>query len=419
MKFANLRFKSKSINNIGDNMQLMAIDYIYETMGVPQSEIVYIDKDKLDDYEGDYVVLPISMPLSDYSNEGMASRFSRYIIPVFLGLTLAKNTLSSREIDYYRNYQPIGCRDQKTLDLLRSYNLLAYLHGCITATLPLREPSDAQYNCVYLVDPEISVLDFMPRDLLDSSTTLSHSHRGDICPRSLMQEYYNKYKNSASLVVTSLLHCAVPCMAAGIPVILARKSISYRFGWLERLMPIYEPKSFANIDWYPSPILYEDHKQRLLQVSINRINEAFSKHNDAYNLSRFYEERPRKEYVNDAFEPIKASIDRVFSQSGVTLNYAIWGLTQISEIVFDYITQHYPTANLKSVYDSYKSFSFCGLTTLSPDLISLDRNEIIIGTSFGGYEYMANFLLSRGFTDENSIVWSPPNLSTPMSVSKH
>jgi hypothetical protein len=203
-------------------------------------------------------------------------------------------------------------------------------------------------------------------------------------------------------------------MAAGIPVVLARKSISYRFGWLERLMPIYQLENFADIDWNPSPIYYEDHKQRLLNVSIQRINDTLGKYNSIYSVSRFYEERPKSDYINDAFEPIRASIDKVFGQREAALNYAIWGLTQISELVFDYISQNYPESELTSVYDSYRSLSFCGHATQPPDLISLGRNEVIICTSFGGYEYMTNFLLSRGFSDENSIVWRPPNLSMPL-----
>ena len=55
VKFANYYFKGKSMNNIGDNMQILAIDYIYQQMGV-QDDIVYIDKNDLPTYEGEYVV---------------------------------------------------------------------------------------------------------------------------------------------------------------------------------------------------------------------------------------------------------------------------------------------------------------------------------------------------------------------------
>ena len=44
MKFANYKFNARGVNNLGDNMQLIAIDSIYERMGIPKEDIIYIDK---------------------------------------------------------------------------------------------------------------------------------------------------------------------------------------------------------------------------------------------------------------------------------------------------------------------------------------------------------------------------------------
>lgn len=410
MKFANLKFNSKSINNIGDNMQLIAIDHIYNQMGIEQNDLIYIDKDDLSSYYGEYVVLPVSMPLTDHTTNGIAGRFSKYIIPVFLGLTLAKNTLEKIEVEYYLQHQPIGCRDQKTLDVLRSYNIQAYLHGCITATLPLREPSVSPKS-VFIVDPAPELLPFIPEHILASSFRLTHSHLDIADPKALMHDYYSRYKTSASLVITSLLHCAVPCMAAGIPTILARNSISYRFGWLDKLLPLYDSSDFPFINWSPAPVSYEPHKQRLLDLSIKRIQDTFHKYSSLFAISWFYEDRSPKTYVNDALEPVIASIDRIFSSPRDSFDYAIWGLTQISDLVFDYISLHYPQARLVNIYDTYKQVSFKGLMSRSPEFISPDNNEIVLGTSFGGYVFIEHFLRTKGFTEDNSAVWRPTNIT--------
>ena len=175
MRFANLQFKSKSINNIGDNMQLIAIDYIYESMGINKDEIVYIEKEDLKNYSGDYVILPISMPMVDYSSNGMEGRFSDRIIPVFLGLTLAKNSLNNVEVSYYKRFEPIGCRDEKTLLLLRSYGIFSYLHGCITATLPKRVINKTEQKQIYLVDCDPHFEKYIPSSITSRATILTHS----------------------------------------------------------------------------------------------------------------------------------------------------------------------------------------------------------------------------------------------------
>jgi hypothetical protein len=41
MKYANYIFHARGVNNLGDKMQLIAIDSIYEQMGIPKEDIIY------------------------------------------------------------------------------------------------------------------------------------------------------------------------------------------------------------------------------------------------------------------------------------------------------------------------------------------------------------------------------------------
>ena len=58
---------------------------------------------------------------------------------------------------------------------------------------------------------------------------------------------YQEYQDNASLIITSLLHISTPCVAYGIPVILARDLISYRFSWLDKLLPIYSENDYEGV----------------------------------------------------------------------------------------------------------------------------------------------------------------------------
>lgn len=383
MKFANYKFNARGVNNLGDNIQLIAIDLIYKKMGIPKEDIIYIDKNETSTYKGEYVVLPVSMPLVDYSEGGISGRFSDYIIPVFLGLTLANDSLLTEEVTYYHRFEPIGCRDERTMNILRKYGVQSYLHGCITATFPKRATADKLFNKVFIVDVAPEVVPYIPKELIKYAEFLTHMHEDIDNPKALMQEYYNRYKKEAKLVITSLLHCSVPCMAAGIPVILIKKQISYRFGWLEKILTLYDFNDLQDIKWNPEPIEYENHKELLLRITINRLREVHNKYQHIYQLSSFYEQRDKKEYIVDAFEPIKRYIDRYFADYNKEYEYAIWGLTQMSSLTVNYISQHFPNAKLMHVYDTYRKLTFEGLLSESPEEIRKHPDEVVIITSNG------------------------------------
>ncbi|MEA4962853.1 polysaccharide pyruvyl transferase family protein [Lutispora sp.] len=406
MKYANYKFYAKSINNLGDNMQLIAIDEIYERMGIPKEEIIYIDKNEISTYKGEYVVLPVTMPLVDYIEDGVCGRFSDHIIPVFLGLTLIKDSLLPKEVAYYSRFEPIGCRDERTMNILRKYDIQAYLHGCITATLPKRSSEGKTFSKVFIVDVDSEILSYIPHELMENAEFLTHLHEKVDDPKALMQEYYNRYKNEAKLVITGLLHCSVPCMAAGIPVIVARNHISYRHGWLERLIPLYDKNDFFAIDWYPEPIEYEEHKKRTLQITMNRLRETYNKYESIYELSWFYEQREKKEYIVDGFESIKQYIDSHFTDKSKEYKYSIWGLTQTSIVTANYITQKFPNAKLVHVYDSYRKILFEGLYSESPEEIRNRPDEIILVTAYGA-NIMAKKLFDEiGKNEDSYFIWN-------------
>jgi len=385
MKYANYSFSARGVNNLGDNMQIIAIDELYKSMGISENEIIYIDTNKLDTYDGEYVVLPVTMPLVDYRVGGISGRFSQRIIPVFLGFTMVKDTLLPEEVVYFNRMAPVGCRDERTLITLRKYGIKSYLHGCMTATSSLRD-MNRKYDKVYIVDAPKEIEQFIPDCLLSKAVRRTHMHE---ClkenPKQLMQQYYDEYKNEAALVITSLLHCALPCIAAGIPVILVKSAdaVSYRFAWLEKLTNIYTGSEFEKINWNQQPVLFEEHKKRVKDLTIRRLRQAHDEYAELFDLSFYYEARERKRYINDACQSLIEYVEKNWINKNENYSYSIWGLTQIGEYMISYINKNYPKAKLCHVYDSFRKEELCGIVSEHPENIINYPDEVVLVTTNG------------------------------------
>lgn len=363
MRFANYHFEPQSLNNLGDNLQLIAIDHIYSRMGIAKEEILQIDKNELATYSGEYAILPVSMPLTDYVEGGISKRFSPHIIPVFLGFTMLTDSLMPEEVEYLRLYAPIGCRDERTLQIVRKYNIPAYLNGCVTITLPDAKVDRTKLETVFLIDIPPALETHIPKEILAKAKRGTHIFEGSLeDSKAEAIRVYEMYKQEAALVVTSLLHCSSPCIAAGIPVIIAKTQCSYRFGWLDKIAPIYTEEEFDQIDWSPKPLEYEAHKERVLQNAIQMLNSAYKKYSACMDISYYYQNREKKSYIVDTFASVKEFIDDNWNPNEV-YRYAVWGMTQLTQLVVEYIKKNYPKAVLTHIYDKNRSVVFEGIST--------------------------------------------------------
>lgn len=81
--------------------------------------------------------------------------------------------------------------------------------------------------------------------------------------------YYKLIKIRQKLIVTSALHCAAPCTAMGIPVVLIAKNQENinRFSAIKGIIPIYTYDDLKNnrINFNPKSLNIEDLKQYMLQ----------------------------------------------------------------------------------------------------------------------------------------------------------
>ena len=140
-----------------------------------------------------------------------------------------KKSLLAPERFHLLNEQFVGCRDPHTVALFHKQGYTrAYLSRCLTMTLGWQRYQilPEERKGVYLVDvPKNStVLSDMPADLRSELVEVSHVWEGatsDVHAKNHRAlELLDKYAR-AKLVITSRLHCALPCLSYGTPVLFS------------------------------------------------------------------------------------------------------------------------------------------------------------------------------------------------------
>lgn len=379
-RYANYKYNGKYLNNLGDHIQILAIDNLYANMGINKDELVYINMEDLATYNGARVKLPVAFPLLRYNENGIAGMFSDKIEPVFIAFTVAKWFLEKEEVAYLKRYEPIGCRDEHTYQLLCKYEIDAYLNGCLTITLPQRQITPNQ-NKIYCIDIPEKLKDKLPIKVRENAIFLSNIVDGPLDNATRFASHrYQEYQDNASLIITSLLHISTPCVAYGIPVILARDLISYRFSWLDKLLPIYSEDEYGVIDWNPLSIDIEQIRKNVAELYAKRM-EGREYYALKEQVSEYYLNRKRSEYFNEHFIKIKDYIEKNFLDKNASIKYSIWGITQVAEMIKKYMDDNYCNSKLDNVYDKIIGKSFKGV--LAKNILESQNDEVIFVTSAG------------------------------------
>jgi Capsular polysaccharide synthesis protein/Polysaccharide pyruvyl transferase/Methyltransferase domain len=182
--------------------------------------------------------------------------------PLYLGFHIrlfqAPSLISPLALEHYAAHGPIGCRDRYTLSLLRSHGVEAFLSHCLSVTLPRRLPDPDTQTELFVVSRDRQILDFLPSSI-GPYTFLSHYSGSTDFAQNLGRaiELLKTYRDRARLVVTTMLHCALPAIAMGIPVVVfyppnegaQRDSDLERFSSLAELVRIFRPSEAALVDW--------------------------------------------------------------------------------------------------------------------------------------------------------------------------
>ncbi len=177
---------------------------------------------------------------------------SEDIIPIYFSFHIAQKAAalytSPECLEHFRKWQPIGCRDRGTAALLKNKGIDTFFAKCLTLTLEKRARSPANGK-LFIVDGEDLPV---PRSLKRTAEWVRQSPHPDDplghqakLKRALM--LLERYRDEANLVITKRMHCALPCLAMGVPVIFMtmRPPTDYRLnlysdigGTVHRLLPM-------------------------------------------------------------------------------------------------------------------------------------------------------------------------------------
>ena len=210
---------------------------------------------------------------------------------------------SEETIDHLKKHQPIGCRDENTVKLMEKHGIKAYFSGCLTLTLGLTYKNSSNSDSpIYIVDPYVGKI--ISRDIKSSLliftqsmyvtivknrtvrkiayqigqtlnnkrsryslllysaklySTYSTSFSDELLKSAIYQEHLISksafptneerlkisqdllYKYSkAKFVITSRIHCGLPCLGMGTPVLLVVSSSMIQSGRMGKLMDFFK-----------------------------------------------------------------------------------------------------------------------------------------------------------------------------------
>lgn len=275
MKYGLLTFKNT--DNLGDDIQSYA-----QMRFLPRVDC-YVDREHLDtfSYEDDptervsvimnawFLHTKFNWPPSESINPlFVSSHFSQYD-----RFGIGYSFLDGLGGDYLRHYAPIGARDETTKAALEEHGIPSYVTGCMTLTLQ-RQPDVKKTSDIVLCDIKDSVAtkiseaaggrvihrvthSLRPKE----HSQLSFDERLDMVRRQL------SLYQSAAMVITMRLHCALPCLALGTPVLLVTNDDGLdRLGSFLKLVHHCDESEVARVfqdEWAETPPPNSDEYLRL------------------------------------------------------------------------------------------------------------------------------------------------------------
>jgi hypothetical protein len=132
----------------------------------------------------------------------------------------ARILLARRNIGYLRRHAPIGGRDRATAALLQRHGVDSYYSGCLSLTLAPRQGL-IRGDRVVACDLDDELFEALARRARERPLAVTHFDRATADAGERLrkaQELLDLY-GQAKCVVTSRLHCALPCLALGTPVL--------------------------------------------------------------------------------------------------------------------------------------------------------------------------------------------------------
>lgn len=270
MKYKLLGVNTEKGLNIGDYIQALA-----SSQFLPQID-GFVQREKLSLYSGEKCkIIMNGWYMHNPQNWPPADNIDPLFVAFHLNVLAKRNLLEEQSINYFKRHEPIGCRDYETVRLLTEKGVKAYFSGCMTLTLGEKYYNPIKNNKYYIVDPIVN-RGGNKRKIFDFSRLLINKdffkvkqlskiifQKEKISTSDLLYtfQFYYTYKKTipweimtkaeyivqqypyhmregksdeeflkeaealikkyakASLVITSRIHCALPCLGLQTPVL--------------------------------------------------------------------------------------------------------------------------------------------------------------------------------------------------------
>ncbi len=256
-------------NNLGDVIQGLAAKQFLPNGATP------VNREKLSSLT--------NVPSLLIANGWYQHEFDKFpppteVIPFYISVHIAKSDFikikSIRE--HFKKNAPIGCRDLKTLWLMRGFDIPAYYSSCLTLTFNNSNSFQGNKSEVIWVDNidhpiPLKIEQKLNNLIPEGFTKISH----DPLSRFLKFENYVednteltfslfKRYEQAKLVLTTKIHCALPCIGMGIPVILIHPNPKDpRLSVLSKLINIISYDDLMEYDSLPESAIKKDKADKI------------------------------------------------------------------------------------------------------------------------------------------------------------
>jgi len=156
MKIFNGLLTYKSYNhefNIGDYIQSLAARQFFEE-GID----LFLNREYLNLYQGDPVRIILNgWFLHETQNWPPSDAIIPLIISFHINSLSYKHLFSSKSFSFFKKWEPIGCRDKKTEEILKNHGISAYFSGCLILTLGDKYFTSKTKDTIYFVGPYFEV----------------------------------------------------------------------------------------------------------------------------------------------------------------------------------------------------------------------------------------------------------------------
>ncbi len=299
--------------NLGDWIQSLVFRYLWNM------DFIELDREQLDKYKGPKVRLICNGWFLEHPKHWPPSKD---IIPLFISFHItprASKILTTPEsIAYFKKFEPIGCRDFYTSDLLQKFGVKTYFSGCITLAYeksffdletsrssgilvasaldrlrpilkPLDNPIDWMIQIMKLplkywkyqrANRKLSnALKKIDVPITTVSQIINAKSLRTKSPKELALDYLKKI-NQVELVITSRIHTALPAIAMNVPVLFLDDGLNHinhqsRLRGLSDFFHVCSSNDLIHFDF--NSITIKTNHLKLKELLKNRVDEFLTK----------------------------------------------------------------------------------------------------------------------------------------------